>query len=232
MSILSPQEFLDRLYKIRLPDCFNPYRDRCPVYDTPSATQIRADCLLRILQEATKQEIHSLWVGRDYSHRGGRRTGLAFTDDFHFDIHTERFGFTTERPCTGNYMKEQSATVVWTILNKIDEPFFLWNVFPYHPHPIYAPYSNRLHTNYDAKSAIGFLVELIKMIKPKKFFGIGVDAYNALSKIRHYHDIDNLIQINDIHLLRHPSHGGTKKFKDQTSKHYNLPQPEQLTFEL
>ena len=42
--------------------------------------------------------------------------------------------------------RERTANVIWRMLMRIDEPIFLWNVFPLHPHEPDDPMSNRRHT--------------------------------------------------------------------------------------
>ena len=46
-------------------------------------------------------ELDAIWVGRDLGYRGGRRTGLALTDDVYFADHLERWGLDVQRPTYG-----------------------------------------------------------------------------------------------------------------------------------
>ena len=88
----TPESFVEALRKLKFEDTFNPYSDRCTVHDLSDAPSIRSKTLGVVLEAATQQEIDSLWIGRDLGYGGGRRTGLAFTDDVHLREHVERWG--------------------------------------------------------------------------------------------------------------------------------------------
>ncbi|MCY4258678.1 MAG: uracil-DNA glycosylase, partial [Rhodobacteraceae bacterium] len=114
-------------------NAFNPYSDRCRVHDTPDAPGIRRQFLREILRQAHRVDVDAIWVGRDLGYRGGRRTGLALTDDIHFSDHLERWGLEPENLTTGEPVPERTAGVIWDVLHHVRAPVFLWNVFPLHP---------------------------------------------------------------------------------------------------
>ena len=113
---------------------FNPYSKRCAVYDLDDAPRRRAHALQAMLDAATRVEVDSIWIGRDLGYRGGRRTGLALTDDVHISTHAKRWGVTVERPTKGEALAERTAAVIWSVLSRVEASIFLWNVFPLHPH--------------------------------------------------------------------------------------------------
>ena len=63
------------------------------LYDAPER---RLQTLQSMLEVATKQDIDSIWIGRDLGHRGGRRTGLALTDDVHIQVRHPSYGGQTQ----------------------------------------------------------------------------------------------------------------------------------------
>ena len=89
---MTPLQFVEALREQSLENTFNPYSERCDRYDRNDAPQLRSKALRSMLETATEREVDSLWIGRDPGHRGGRRTGLAFTDDLHIHEHAERWG--------------------------------------------------------------------------------------------------------------------------------------------
>ena len=95
---MKPVQFAEILSGLKLEDSFNPYADRCDIHDLADAPQYRTQALLNILETAASVEIDSLWIGRDLGYRGGRRTGLAFTDDLHFSTHASRWCHSANRP--------------------------------------------------------------------------------------------------------------------------------------
>ena len=205
-TALSLERFLSALCTTRFDDAFNPFADRCAVHDEVEAAKIRAEIMLALLAAAERRGTRSLWLGRDFGWRGGRRTGLAFTDDAHFSQHLARFDLAARRPTRGPPMSERTAAAVWEALRGADEPFFLWNVFPLHPHPPGAPFSNRAHTAAERAAGEAILAELIGLLRPERIIAVGRDAESAAARVA-----PRLERV----ALRHPSHGGEALFRAQ-----------------
>src|SRR5580658_3896136 len=104
--ITSPRQFVDTVSDLAFTDTFNPYSERCPVYDRHDAPERRRKALLELLQAASDCEVDAIWIGRDLGHRGGRRTGLALTDDIHISAHAARWGIRIDRPTKGEPVVE------------------------------------------------------------------------------------------------------------------------------
>ena len=197
---MTPSEFIDKLRCLKFRNTFNPYSDRCPVHDHDSAPDRRCESLLAILEAASGSEIDSLWIGRDLGYKGGRRTGLALTDDLHLDDHAGRWGVRVEKP-TKSLEAECTAAVVWNILNRIDVPVFLWNVFPLHPHEPHDQFTNRKHNPREEEAGEELLCELIRFLKPRRLVPIGKDAASVADRLR---------EDREVLKVRHPSYGGRK----------------------
>lgn len=164
-----------------------------------------------MLKTAAEREIDSLWIGRDLGYRGGRRTGLAFTDDVNVQAHTERWGLSVHRTTRGDVVAERTAAVIWRVLSQVKAPVFLWNVFPLHPHGPDNPFSNRSHNARERRAGEELLSQLIALLRPGRLVAIGNDAaYTA----RRLCDRHRVIQV------RHPSHGGQTRFFIQMNDLY------------
>ena len=211
---MSPTHFIEMLKELKFKDTFNPYSDQCHIHDMHDAPRRRSQALQHILEMATKREIDSLWIGRDLGYRGGRRTGLALTDDMHISLHAKRWGVSIERPTKGESIAERSATIIWSVLSQIEAHVFLWNVFPLHPHESENPFSNRSHNSQERKTGEELLTELIRLLKPRRLVAIGNDATQTAHRLA---DRQEVIQI------RHPSYGGQTQFLAQMCNLYNLP---------
>lgn len=209
---MNPSEFVEELRCLDFENTFNPYSDRCAVHDRDSAPRRRRESLLAILEATVGSEVDSLWIGRDLGHKGGRRTGLALTDDVHLDDHAGRWGVRVEKP-TKDIVAERTAAVVWNVLNRIDVTIFLWNVFPLHPHKPCDQFTNRKHNSLERQAGEELLCELIRLLKPRRLIAIGEDA--ASTACRLLYDLE-------VFKVRHPSHGGRKKFLEQMCAIYGL----------
>ncbi|MCT8947815.1 uracil-DNA glycosylase [Pseudomonas iridis] len=210
---MTPKYFVNALSSLKIDNTFNPYRDNCSVFDTLNASKIRKDSLLNLLEAASKAEVDSIWIGRDLGYRGGRRTGLALTDDVNIDRHAHRWGIEIPRVTNGVPIAERTAAVIWSALDNIPDNIFLWNVFPLHPFIAGTPFSNRTHNSKERKIGEDILLELINTIKPKRIIAIGNDAEISANKLT-----KNL----EIKKFRHPSYGGQNTFLKQVESLYEI----------
>jgi uracil-DNA glycosylase len=156
-----------------------------------------------MLDRAAAADLDAIWVGRDLGYRGGRRTGLALTDDIHFTHHLERWDLEPSRPTYGEPIAERTAKVIWDVLVKTETPIFLWNVFPLHPHKEGDPFSNRTHNARERKAGSELLIKIINYIAPRQIIAIGNDAFNTLT---------SLFTESRVYKARHPSYGGQNDF--------------------
>lgn len=211
---MRPKEFVSSLCALGLDDTFNPYSDQCPLHDRPNAPRLRSRLLTSMLDQACAAQIDAIWIGRDLGYRGGRRTGLALTDDVHLAAHATRWQIQAERPTTGAIIAERTAAVIWSVLDRVDVSVFLWNVFPLHPHEPDDPFSNRSHTRSEGRLGQDILAELIEMLQPRRLIAIGNDAAKAAAELGGKRDV--------VH-VRHPSYGGQTQFLSQMSDLFALP---------
>ncbi len=212
---MKPSDFVDALCQLQFENTFNPYSNRCDIHDLAEAPNLRSQTLLAILEVASQSDIDSIWIGRDLGYRGGRRTGLALTDDIHISAHAKRWGIAADRPTQGQMIAERTAAVIWSILSDIDAPVFLWNVFPLHPHESNDPFSNRSHNTLERKVGEEFLDQLIFLLKPQRLIAIGNDAFKTASRF---------VPSQNIERVRHPSYGGQGQFLNQLRGLYDLPE--------
>ena len=200
--------FVNAVASLQFDNCFNPYSDRCDVHDRRDAPQRRAAALSAMITKAAEKPVDAIWIGRDLGYRGGRRTGLALTDDVHMIQHAKRWelDLIIERPTIGAAVAERTAAVIWEILEGIDARIFLWNVFPLHPHEPNDPFTNRQHNANERRAGESIMNQLIQLLRPARIVAIGNDAAAA---IRRTNDSIPVISV------RHPSYGGQTQFQEQ-----------------
>lgn len=204
--------FVDDLAAMDMPNIFNPYVDVCVDHDLPNADHLRRENLTSALTAALDLDVRTLWIARDLGYRGGRRTGLALTDEAHLEHHSKLLGGIEIRRATrGPAIAERTATVIWRMLSRIGEPVFLWNVFPFHPHEPDAPMTNRCHTKSEHRATEWVLTNLIKILQPEHVYTIGGDARRGLDKM----GIETVS-------FRHPSYGGQTQFISEVEAAYGL----------
>lgn len=206
------KSFTDALSSVQLRNVFNPYSDHCPLHDRPDAASLRRKNLELSLSIAIKLRVRTIWIARDLGYRGGRRTGLALTDEMHLGAYSALFrGLPVEKATMGPAVGERTANVIWRMLSRIDEPVFLWNVFPLHPHEPDDPMTNRCHTVRERDACGEFFHAMVHLLQPEKIIAIGGDAHRAVKSL----GVRNV-------QVRHPSYGGQNVFIRQVEAAYGL----------
>ncbi len=208
---MKPIAFVEALSTVQLDAVFNPYSDHCPLHDRADAPQRRRANLRRFLESGAGDEVDSIWIARDLGYRGGRRTGLPLTDEMHLQTFSEIYGLPLSRATKGPPMAERTAAIIWRVLQQIDQPVSLWNIFPLHPFEPGDPLSNRCHTRAEREMFSDVLFTLLDMLQPRRIIAIGQDAQKALADMS-----------LDCHAVRHPSYGGQAEFISSMFALYGL----------
>lgn len=204
------QDFITGISEIEFENVFNPYTDVCKVYDKAYADKIRRNNLLAILDSLEGQDVDSIWLGRDLGHRGGRRTGIALTDESNLEFAIQYWNVRLERATVGKKFQERTASNIWSALSKVNKSIFLWNVFPFHAHNPGEPFTNRSHNALERDMGLEILSELVSILTPRKIVAVGNDAFHSALRI---YSTGSVVKV------RHPSYGGEKVFRRQISEY-------------
>jgi hypothetical protein len=207
---MNPHTFVKELSEIELKDVFNPYRHLCRTHDLQNGPVVRKKNLKLYLQVLEQLEVDTIWMGRDLGYRGGRRTGLALTDEYHLSHMCKTYpGVAVERATKGPALSERTASEIWSVLTKLSRPPLLWNVFPFHPHEFDNEFSNRKFSKIELDQVTGLNHQLISWLGIKRIICLGRDAASYATTFG-----------IDVECVRHPSYGGVKEFREGMYKIY------------
>lgn len=197
-------------------DCvFNPYADTCEVFDRADAASTRRRNLRTYLAAIEAQGAETIWMGRDLGYRGGRRTGLALTDEYHLTEVPLLFpGAVVARATKGSAIAERTAGEIWSALRRLRCRPLLWNVFPFHPHDRNTPLSNRRFTAGELDAVDDLNATLFAWLRIRRVVCIGQDAAEYARRF-----------CDDVVVVRHPSYGGVADFRRGIAESYGLPPP-------
>lgn len=210
--MMTPQKFVAALSSIELEGVFNPYRDRCDQYDLADGPAVRRRNLRSYLEAIRELGTDTLWMGRDLGYRGGRRTGLAFTDENNLSVLAASYpGARPSKATIGPVVAERTATEIWTLLQQLESPPMLWNVFPFHPHEVGEPLSNRRYKAKELNAVHEINRTLIDWLGISRIICVGRDAQKYASTLG-----------VDVEVVRHPSYGGVVEFRQGIRKLYCL----------
>lgn len=209
---MNPTYFVKALAEFSLDNVFNPYADTCPVHDRAGAAASRRKNLKSYLQAVFDLGADTIWMGRDLGYRGGRRTGLALTDEYHLSAMALVYpGCESQQVTRGPAIAERTAAEIWAILKDVDVPPLLWNVFPFHPHEAGNPFTNRKFSAKELAMVDELNNELFKWLRISKIIAIGQDAAHYASRFG-----------LPVEAIRHPSYGGVRDFRAGMGRLYNL----------
>lgn len=207
---MNSRTFVSALSEIELDGVFNPYRNRCEVHDLADGPAVRRRNLRSYLTAIEALETDTIWMGRDLGYRGGRRTGLALTDERHLSLLEKSYpGVTAVKATKGPVVAERTAAEIWDVLSRLNRPPLLWNVFPLHPHEPGMPMTNRRFSARELASVTELNRVLVAWLGVKRIVCIGQDAagYSSSFGVR-------------VECVRHPSYGGVKDFREGMHRIY------------
>ncbi len=207
------KSFLSLVKQYRGNNVFNPFGETCAETDCEEAAERRLCNLRAQLKIAQSDRVFDLWIGRDLGYLGGRRTGIALTDEYHLPEFRAVWGLDFDKVTRSATCQERTATVIWRALKALERPVLTWNVFPFHPHIANRAFTNRAHTAAERRVGLGLLTRLVRIVKPERIVAIGRNAQAAAREISHGAAVVD---------ARHPSYGGQSDFLKVIQSTYRL----------
>ena len=96
---------------------------------------------------------------------------------------------------------EQTATILWSVLPELEIVPLVWGSFPFHPHQLGKPLTNRKPRAGEVKLGEPFVRDLLEMFKPRKVIAVGNVGYGLLTEM-------GVPCVK----IRHPAQGGKNDF--------------------
>ena len=158
------------------------------------------------LQQLRRLQPKLLLVGEAPGYNGCRLTGVPFSSEalvaegvLDGALFTAAHGY---RIAKEPYTREQSAAIVWEVLQRHSVAALCWNAFCFHPHRPGNPDSNRKPTVKEIEAGAPFLKALLALFPSvTTVVAVGNSAEHALSHLGIPHT-----------KVRHPAHGGKPQF--------------------
>ena len=100
-----------------------------------------------------------------------------------------------------NIQAEQTSSILWNLLPELGIVPLVWGSFPFHPHQLGNPLTNRKPRTPEVKLGEPFVRELLEIFAPKKVIAVGNVGYGLLTAMG----------ISCVK-VRHPAQGGKNDF--------------------
>ncbi len=200
---------IELIETIELPGVFNPYTSECPELQENGAAAIRMDNLRQYLTRVVNLQPEIAWFGEALGHRGGRRTGLPFSDDYTISRFSDMYEIEVVLPHPPT-KPEVTATVIWDEIASLPDLPFLWNVFPFHPCG-QSHLSNRKPRISELSATADLTHKVLEFSDFTHILAVGRTAQQWLERLGY-----------DTVYIRHPSHGGITRFREQIREFYSV----------
>jgi hypothetical protein len=202
------------------PCVFNPWsdhdeRDRAPRRDMP---RLRRENM-KAYVAARARHARVMLLGEAPSHRGCRFSGIAFCSEVELsqkkDLVARAPLALTSRDAGTKPMRERSAAVIWSEIERAGKPYevVLWNAFPWHPWLAEGgakdgpcgPSSNRKPRLTEVAHGRAVLDAFLRCFTHRlEIFAIGKVAQDALARWD---------EAPCAGYIRHPAQGGESRFR-------------------
>jgi uracil-DNA glycosylase len=197
--------FIERLSEVETaPDAYNPFG----AGDNPYNALRRAN-LQRYLNDVLERQDGIVLIAEAPGYRGMRLTGVPMVSRRILRDGVPSLGmFGTARgyqdvpePGFEAIQAEQTSSILWSVLPELGIVPLVWGAFPFHPHQLGKPLTNRKPRVPEVKTGEPFVRELLEVFAPKKVIAVGNVGYGLLTAM----DIPCV-------KIRHPAQGGKNDF--------------------
>lgn len=169
-------------------------------------SMIRKHNLLTYLMKMKSLNPKLLLLGEAPGYKGCRLTGIPFTSESilanHAFFKNLDFHFINDK-----LESEQSATIVWNVLQDYREKPLIWNIFPFHPYDGKNQNTNRTPNENELELGKVYLLKLLDIFNIEIIAAVGRKPESKIKEV----------SIKS-HYVRHPANGGKTKFINGINK--------------
>lgn len=197
--------FIESLSHIQTaPDAYNQYGAGENPYNA-----IRRANLKRYLEDVLAKQSGIVLVAEAPGYRGMRITGVPMVSRCilregvpALEMLGEARGYQdVVEPGFENIQAEQTSSILWNLLPELGIVPLVWGSFPFHPHQLGKPLTNRKPRTPEVKLGEPFVRELLEIFAPKKVIAVGNVGYGLLTTM-------GIPCVK----VRHPAQGGKNDF--------------------
>lgn len=160
-------------------------------------------------------------IGEALGYRGGLHTGIPFSSQYILNQHKSHPLISEMKNYNDALISESTATIAWNLFMDTGTIPLCWNIYPFHPHRKYKPYSNRAPNMREMKYGLRMLKILLTIYSKTTVVSVGGKAHKMLSQA----GISGK-------KIRHPSYGGKKEFCKQFTELCNNSYLKKLNIDL
>jgi hypothetical protein len=199
------QPFISRLaHAETAPDAYNQFGAGDNPYNA-----IRRANLERFLNDVYARQPKFALIGEAPGYKGMRLTGVPLMSRrmllagiSSLEMFGTARGYTdVPEPGFERIQSEQSGTIAWGTLAELGIVPMIWAAFPFHPHVLGKPLTNRAPRRPEVIMGKSFLVELLEIFRPQKVIAVGNVGYGTLTEL-------GIPCVK----IRHPAQGGKNDF--------------------
>jgi hypothetical protein len=186
------------------PDAYNQYGAGDNPYNA-----IRRANLRRYFEDVLQHGTKIALIAEAPGYRGMRLTGMPMVSRRVLRDGVPALGmFGLERgyqdvpePGFEAVQSEQTSTILWNVLTELEIVPLVWGAFPFHPHQLGNPLTNRKPRTPEVKIGEPFVRDLLELFAPQKVIAVGNVGYGLLTAMG----------IKCVK-IRHPAQGGKNDF--------------------
>lgn len=193
---MSFSDFIDRLSRVQTaPDAYNQFGAGENPYNA-----LRRANLMCYLQDVQARASGIALIAEAPGYRGMRITGVPMVSRRILRDGIPSMGMfgtgqgyqDVPEPGFEAIQSEQTATILWSVLPELGIVPLVWGAFPFHPHQLGKPLTNRKPRAGEVRLGEPFVRELLDIFAPKKVIAVGNVGFGLLTamgvpcvKIRH-----------------------------------------------